>query len=134
MKRPIELPPLPPARLDIINLIDILITLIAFFLLTSVFAEKKDWVRITPPKINSRTNAAQLQRPITVGISKNNQTYYNGRLIRNAELNGLLGNQLSDVPIIIRADKDCRFEAVMKVLDILKKGGHTKIAFEVRAQ
>jgi biopolymer transport protein ExbD len=135
MSKPIKLPPLPPAKLEIINLIDVLITLIAFFMLTAVFAEKSHRLNIQLPAApHSGSPAAQTKAAakVEIGIDKQNQVYYEGRPIKEAELLGCLRNQNRETVVVIRADKECRYEWVVGLLDDVKRCRLSKIALEVR--
>jgi biopolymer transport protein ExbD len=135
MAEPIQLPPLPPARLEIINLIDVLITLIAFFMLTAVFAEKSHRLNIQLPVAKHSWTAAAPQKEaakIEIGIDKENRIYYEGQAIQEKELLAHLRMQNRESIVIIRADRDCRYGRVVKVLDVVKSCRLSKVALEVR--
>ena len=106
MLKPIKLPPLPPAKLEIINLIDVLITLIAFFMLTAVFAKKNHRLSVNLPSAP--------------------------RLLLDNELFHRLKECNHDTIIVIKADRDCRYGRIVQLLDIVKSRHLTKIALEVR--
>jgi biopolymer transport protein ExbD len=135
MNQPIKLPSLPPAKLEIINLIDVLITLIAFFMLTAVFAEKSHHLNIQLPKAPHSASSAVQNKAVTkieIGIDKEDRIYYEGQLIKEAELLGCLQTQNRNTVVVIRADKDCRYGKVVGVLDYVKHCRLSKIALEVR--
>jgi biopolymer transport protein ExbD len=136
MAEPIQLPPLPPAKLEIINLIDVLITLIAFFMLTAVFAEKSHRLNIQLPVArHSGSAAAQSKaavKKIEIGIDRENRVYYEGQAIQAEELPARLRIQNPETVVVIRADRECRYGWVVKVLDVVKSCRLSKVALEVR--
>lgn len=135
MAEPIKLPPLPPARLEIINLIDVLITLIAFFMLTAVFADKSHRLNIKLPVAPHSGSAAATQKEvgkIEIGIDKDNRVYFQGLEIGDDELLKKLRIENRESVVIIRADRDCRYGRVVKVLDVVKGCRLSKVALEVR--
>lgn len=135
MAEPIKLPPLPPAKLEIINLIDVLITLIAFFLLTTVFAEKSHRLNIKLPVASHSASAVVPEKEaakIEIGIDKENRVYYEGNHIDDDELLKRLRIQNRESVVVIRADRDCRYGRVVKVLDVVKGCRLSKVALEVR--
>lgn len=135
MAEPIQLPPLPPAKLEIINLIDVLITLIAFFMLTAVFAEKSHRLNIQLPVAKHSGIAATPKKEATkveIGIDKENRVYYEGQAIQEEELLTRLRIQNRETVVVIRADRECRYGRVVKVLDMVKGCRLSKVALEVR--
>lgn len=134
MAEPIQLPPLPPAKLEIINLIDVLITLIAFFMMTAVFAEKSHRLNIQLPVArHSGITATQKEATkIEIGIDKENRIYYEGQAVQEEELLARLRIQNRETVVVIRADRDCRYGRVVKLLDVVKSCRLSKVALEVR--
>lgn len=134
MAEPIQLPPLPPAKLEIINLIDVLITLIAFFMMTAVFAEKSHRLNIQLPVArHSGITATQKETTkIEIGIDKENRIYYEGQAVQEEELLARLRIQNRETVVVIRADRDCRYGRVVKLLDVVKSCRLSKVALEVR--
>jgi biopolymer transport protein ExbD len=134
MAEPIRLPPLPPAKLEIINLIDVLITLIAFFMLTAVFAEKSHRLNIQLPvaRHSGTTASSTAVMKIEIGIDKENQVYYEGQAIQEEQLLARLRIQNPETVVVIRADRDCRYGRVVKLLDVVKRCRLSRVALEVR--
>ena len=135
MAEPIKLPPLPPARLEIINLIDVLITLIAFFMLTAVFAKESHRLNIKLPVAPHSASAAmpkQEAAKIEIGVDKENRIFYEGNPVHEDELLKRLRTQNRESVVVIRADRDCSYGRVVKVLDVVKNCRLSKVALEVR--
>lgn len=132
-KRPIQLPPLPQPRLEIINLIDVLLTLLAFFMLSTVFATSQNSreIKIQLPRASQGTKAAVQAHIITLELNRNNVLYYEGRKLRRGELADLFADVPRETAVIIRADRSCRYEWVVALLDQIKRSGLNKVGLEV---
>jgi biopolymer transport protein ExbD len=130
---PIELKPLPPPRLEIMNLIDVLITLIAFFMMTSVFIENNRQFGVNLPEAG-QAKAARVQPSarLVLEVTKDAAIYWNGNRMSRAELQTLFQSQPPGAVLVIKADRDCRYQTVITLLDQAKAAELTKIALEAR--
>jgi biopolymer transport protein ExbD len=131
MAEPIKLPPLPPPRVDVINLIDVLITLIAFFMLTSVFGQRRHQLDINLPAARQR-HTITASRQVVIELNKQNQIFYEGRITGTDQLEAWLSQKPPETGVIIRADRDCRYEWIIHLLDLVKNCKLSKVAFEVK--
>ena len=137
-KAPIQLKPLPEPRLEILNLIDILITLVAFFMLTSTFVVERSHqarardIGINLPQVRHSGKADKVDSRLVIELNKNHQTFYQGELISRFRLKELFQKQTGDTVLAIKADKDCRYSWVVDLLDLAAGCKLTKIALEVR--
>ena len=133
-KKPLDLSKLPGPKVEIINLIDVLITLVAFFLLTTVFADQLDQLQVNLPQVE-----AGVTHPVSTGIliemDKKNNIYLNepGQHVSKEELIRFLQkNAGRDLTVTIQADKDCNYEEVIRLLDLVRQCGYSRAALEVR--
>ncbi|HHU50565.1 MAG TPA: biopolymer transporter ExbD [Firmicutes bacterium] len=132
-KKPLDLSKLPGPKVEIINLIDVLITLVAFFLLTTVFADQLDQLQVNLPQVE-----AGVTHPVSTGIliemDKKNNIYLNepGQHVSKEELIRFLQkNAGRDLTVTIQADKDCNYEEVIRLLDLVRRCGYSRAALEV---
>ncbi len=133
-RMPLTLKPLPPPRLEIMNLIDVLITLIAFFMMTSVFMENNRQFGVNLPEAGqAKTVTTQPPARLVLEVAKNEQIYWNGKVMAQAEIRALFQSQPQGAVLVIKADRDCRYQAVVNLLDLAKAAGVNKIALEARA-
>jgi biopolymer transport protein ExbD len=133
-KAPIRLKPLPEPRLEILNLIDVLITLVAFFMLASTFVvdQSQRNIGINLPQVRHSGIADQADRRLVVELNKNHQIFYRGKPIDRSQLKALFQKQPGDSVFTIKADQDCRYSRVVDLLDLAAGCKLTKIALEVR--
>lgn len=133
-KRPISFRPLPPPKVEIINLIDVLITLIAFFMLTTVFAERQRRLDLELPVVQSSEKSAETFKDsfLLLELDHNGVLSYNGSQVLAQELPALLQQEERETPVLLRADRDCRYEEVIQIIDLLKESGLIQLALEVK--
>jgi biopolymer transport protein ExbD len=133
-KVPILLKPLPEPRLEILNLIDILITLVAFFMLTSTFVVEQSHrdIAINLPQVRHTGKTDKVDRQLVVELNKNHQLFYRGEPMDQSQLKELFQKQPGDTVLTIKADKECRYSWVVDFLDLAAGCKLTKIALEVR--
>lgn len=134
MKLMVKPPSLPAPKVEIINLIDVLITLIAFFMFTTIFATKQQQLKIQLPAVSpSAPNKAEVG--IEIGLTKDNRIFLAGNKMQPEELLKYLEkNYHSDELIMIKADRDCKYEWVIKLLDLIRSSGLTRVGLQVRPQ
>jgi biopolymer transport protein ExbD len=131
-RQPIRLEPLPQAKVEIINLIDVLITLVAFFLLTTVFAQERQELGIELPQAKQTQTVKSALPKIILDLDKDNQWFVKGRPVSERELSALLQQQPAQTAVLIRADRSSRYERIIRLMDLLKQTGLTRVGFEVK--
>ncbi len=132
MKLTVKPPPLPEPKVEIINLIDVLITLIAFFMFTTVFAAKQGQMKIQLPAASSSVSNKAADG-FEVGLTKDNQIILSGKRMQPEELLEYLKNKCrGDELIMVKADQDCKYEWVIKLLDLIRSSGLTQVGLQVR--
>ena len=134
-KKPIDLPKMPAPRVEIINLIDVLITLIAFFLLTTVFAEYRDHLQVDLPQVEQIATSHKIQEGLVIGLDEDNNIFLNqqSRIVTKEELIGFLSIEATHNPVVtIQADKDCSYDQVIRLLELVQGCGIESAALDVR--
>jgi len=132
MKQPLHLEPLPPPRVEIINLIDVLMTLIAFFLLTTVFNDNQRRLPLNLPSASHRTATVKTRQWINVELTKNNELYINGIPASQTALISHLRGFSPETPLTLKADAACQYQWIVTVLDSIRQAGFHGIAFAVK--
>lgn len=131
--KPIAKPPsLPAPKVEIINLIDVLITLIAFFMFTTVFTNKQGQIRLDLPTA-SKSQSVKGTLGMEISLTKANEIFVGDKLIGPDELGEYLKtNCRTDDLITIKADRECKYEWVISVLEKVKYSGISKVSLRVR--
>lgn len=108
------------AEINIVPLVDVLTSLIFFFLLTMQFKEIYA-VDITPPSMKSSESVSK-NKPATVSVSKNGKFYWNADEISESALESKIRETAaSETPeLIVLGDRDSSLQNVMKVVDLAR--------------
>jgi biopolymer transport protein ExbD len=109
-----------PLTPDMTPLIDIVFLLLIFFLVTSVFKKEELALLLNLPK-SEQAEASVEKKEISIELGETNLAS-GGKEVTFEELDQQL-SKVSDKksPVIVRIDKDVRYERIVKLLDILKK-------------
>jgi len=117
------------ARFDLTPLIDVVFLLLIFFMLTTTFVNLENRVEVNLP--SGDFAAAEPSENIIVSITENNTIYFNGKLIDPLKLSESVAAEIKGEPekiVVLEADQNVLHGKVIRVMDLLKKGGAEKIA------
>jgi len=121
------------ARFDLTPLIDVVFLLLIFFMLTTTFLNLESRIKVNLP--TGDFAAAEPSKNITVTITENNTIYFNGRLIDPLKITENVATELKKDPkglVVLEADKNVLHGKVVRVMDLIKKGGADKIAIATK--
>ena len=117
----------PFDQINVIPFIDIMLVLLVIVLTTATFIAKG----IIPLDLPQASSAIELPlKKIAITITKEGKIYLDKEPITFAILKQKLHTISKKSAVLIRSDKDSRFELFIKVLDILKSQGFTNISVE----
>lgn len=117
------------ASFDLTPLIDIVFQLLIFFMVTTTFVNLENRLEVNLP--SGDFAAAQPSENIIVSITENNIVYLNGKLIDPLQLTENVAVELKKAPnkiVVLEADTNVLHGKVIRIMDLLKKGGAEKIA------
>ncbi|NLW47056.1 MAG: biopolymer transporter ExbD [Firmicutes bacterium] len=134
MKVTVKPPPLPKPQVSIINLIDVLITLIAFFMFTTVFATKQQQIKVHLPSA-AHGETTRVKDMIEILLTAENRIFIGDHQLQPGELADFLRSNYGGKEMVaILADRSCRYEWIVGLLDTVKSCGLTRVSLNVRSQ
>jgi biopolymer transport protein ExbD len=123
------------ARIEIIPLIDIMFFLLASFMLVSLTMSKQQSIKVNLP---TATQAHPDLKPemISLSVDRAGGVFLQRQAVTFPELyraltEGMAGN--TNLPVYISGDLDATHGQMVQVLDLVRKAGFQKVAFNVQA-
>ena len=121
------------AEINIVPLVDVLMVLIFFFLMTMQF-RNVNVLNITPPEIQT-AGKNLLNEQILIGISPEGQYYLNNQEVPEAVLEEALklaGEANGEQPVLLVSDEETPLKHVTRVLDICRSNKLNRIRMKSR--
>jgi biopolymer transport protein ExbD len=121
------------ARIEIIPLIDIIFFLLATFIMVSLSMTKNQGVQVALPAAGAATQqgeTAELDKAVTLSVTQKGEIFYNKEQVTIAQLPIKLQSYKTtakEPKVIINGDAGANFQAVIAVLDEVKKIGINKV-------
>jgi len=114
-------------QINVIPFIDIMLVLLVIVLTTATFIAKG----VIPLDLPKAGSAKELPiKRVEISIDKEGRIFWKKEEVDLQELQKRLAALSLKSTILLRTDKQSRFESFVKVLDILKKRGFEKIDLE----
>jgi biopolymer transport protein ExbD len=124
------------ARIEIIPLIDIMFFLLASFMMVSLSQVHMKGIKVTLP--TGQSGETQSKRDyISVSVDMNGNPYFDKEEMSYDQLAATLQRVHSENPeakVFVRGDAGTVHGNIIQVLEILRKAGFYKIAFEIKSE
>ncbi|MEH2308812.1 ExbD/TolR family protein [Nostoc sp.] len=128
MKLPKE--PNIPAQINIVPLLDVVFTLLTFFVISSLFLTNSEGLPVNLPKANSGQRSQSLEK-ITVTINSQGQVSLNRQPTTfdalTEKIRTLVGSN-ENVLVVINADEKSNMGVAVAVMDKVRKVPGTRLA------
>ena len=120
-------------KIDILPMIDIIFSILAFLIISSLYLTRVDTIAVDLPKASNSIN--QKNKFVNLSIDKIGNIYINDNKIKLEDLKIKLINltENNKNTVVINADKNVSHGYVIKVLDILKGIDDLKIAISTKS-
>ena|SRR5690348_8242604 len=113
-------------------LVDVLLLLLIFFLLTWNAARNENELDIKIPKASAATEKTAPIGDVIVNVKADGSVVVNRRVLSGPDLMALLKNLVqlnADQAVVIRGDEAGEYKNIVNVLDICSQAGVTNVAF-----
>jgi biopolymer transport protein ExbD len=122
--------PNPPAQINIVPMIDIVFTLLTFFILSSLFLTNSEGLPVNLPKASTGQQSTSVEK-ITVTINSQGEVSLNRQPTTfdtlTEQIRALVGNN-QNVLVVINADEKANMGLAIAVMDKVRKVPGTKLA------
>jgi biopolymer transport protein ExbD len=121
-------------ELNIINLIDVLVVIIVFLMVTTYGTLTGALPVRLPTAVTGE--AASSQTPVVISVTADGQVYVSGQAVSEAELTEGVRQALAqhqELPVIIQADQELRYATVVHVMSLAKGAGAQRLILATAA-
>ena len=124
------------ARIEIIPLIDIMVFLLASFMMVSLSQVHMKGIKVNLP-VGQKGETQSKRDYISVSVDQNGNPYFDKEEMTYEKLTARLKTVHDENPeakVFVRGDAGTVHGNIIKVLDILRSVGFYKIAFEIKSE
>ena len=121
--------------INLTPLIDVVFTLLVFFMLATTFLERERLLGLELPTASAPDRSAASLHEIVINVARDGATWVDGREVRGDELGKLLADTARRdprTPITVRGDRRTFHEEVVRVLDECMRAGLGNLAVSTR--
>ena len=111
--------------INVIPFIDIMLVLLVMVLTTATFI-KQGVIPVNLPEAKT-TDKEDTKKEVTVYVNAKGEMFFEKDRVDLATLESKLSTVSKEQTVILRSDKDSKFQDFVSVMDILKKLGHEQL-------
>ena len=112
-------------QINVIPFIDIMLVLLVMVLTTATFI-KQGIIPVELPEAKA-TQKEDLKKEITVYVNAKGEMFFEKERVDLKTLEEKLSNVSKKQTVVLRSDKESRFQDFVSVMDILKRLGHEQL-------
>ena len=120
-------------KIDILPMIDIIFSILAFFIISSLYLSRVETIPVDLPK--SSNSIKQNKKFVSISIDKSGNLYINKKNIQFQDLKSNVINLIDESKnlVVINADENISYGYVISILDLLKSVDGLKIAISTKS-
>ncbi|UCN00982.1 TonB system transport protein ExbD [Sulfurimonas sp. SWIR-19] len=112
-------------QINVIPFIDIMLVLLVMVLTTATFI-KQGVIPVNLPEAKA-TEKEDTKKEVTVYVNAKSEIFFDKEKVNLKELQQKLSALSKDQTVVLRSDKESKFQDFVNVMDILKKLGHEQL-------
>ncbi len=121
-----------PLGFQLAPLVDILLVLLLYFILTWNFALTESQLDISVPSAREGREAQRAIGQMIINVDAQGEILVNRRRLTGEELLDILkqlSNAFPDQPVVLRGDREASYSHIVRVLDICREANIWNVAF-----
>ena len=123
-------------QLNLTPMIDVLFTLILFFMVAAEFSEMDHELEVDLPQVaEAGTTAVEKNSPRTILVQADGQVRLDQQLVALTDLTGQLRTAISTTPdlqVVIQGDRECPFQHVAAAMAACREAGVAELGISVQ--
>ena len=112
-------------QINVIPFIDIMLVLLVMVLTTATFI-KQGVIPVNLPHAKA-TDKQEMKKEVTVYVNAKGELFFEKTKVNLSELEKKLSGIAKTQTVVLRSDKESKFQDFVSVMDILKKLGHEQL-------
>jgi len=112
-------------QINVIPFIDIMLVLLVMVLTTATFI-KQGVIPVNLPHAKA-TDKQDMKKEVTVYVNAKGELFFDKEKVTLSKLEEKLSGIAKTQTVVLRSDKDSKFQDFVNVMDILKKLGHEQL-------
>lgn len=124
--------PLPTAPLQLASMIDIMLVLLMFFILSYQFAAEERSLEVAVPTVEDGAQHNQQRGEILINVKADGTVIVEKREMSRAELTerlSAISKLYKSQPVRLRGDATCSYQTIVEIIDLCQKAGIWNISF-----
>jgi biopolymer transport protein ExbD len=124
--------PLGPAPLQLASMIDIMLVLLMFFILSYKFAEEERDMKISVPTVQDGAQHNQQRGEILINVRADGTVVVEGKVVSREQLFerlSAISKIYKNQPVRLRGDSECIYQTIVEIIDVCQKAGIWNISF-----
>ncbi len=123
---------MPPVSIQLAPMIDILLLLLSFFIISYQFSKSETELNVSVPTAQEGAEPQRMRGEITINIFTDGAIRIEGTTLNEAQLFEKLSKiakQYENQPIRLRGDGNVAYQRIVEIIDICQKAGVWNISF-----
>ncbi|MFD0895967.1 biopolymer transporter ExbD [Luteolibacter ambystomatis] len=124
--------PLGPAPLQLASMIDIMLVLLMFFILSYQFAAEERSLEVAVPTVADGAQHNQQRGEILINVKADGTVIVERKNLTRPELTERLtavSKIYKNQPVRLRGDANCSYQTIVEIIDLCQKAGIWNISF-----
>ncbi len=122
------------AEINMTPFVDIILVVLIIFMVTATFIVERK-IPVDLPTAKTGEKSKKIVKNIEIAIKKDGTIYFDKQKISIPELKKKLEElKTKDVSVVLRSDKNTKFQDVVKVIDTCREAGFDKYIIETQVQ
>lgn len=128
---PLKVEPLEEPDFNLISLLDVVLTIVMFFMVSTTFSQNERQTEIQVPTISDNSVLSGQPDEIVINVAVDGQMTVNSKAQTTETLTTLLQAALTSFPnqaVVIRGDGRCEYQLIMDAFSACKQAGIRNIS------
>ncbi len=113
-------------EINVIPFIDIMLVLLVMVLTTATFI-KQGVIPVDLPQAKSSSKKDDLKKEVTIFVNSKGELFFDKEKVDLGKLKEKLSLLSKEQTVVLKSDKESKFQDFVSVMDILKKLGHEQL-------